>query len=64
MPAYSRTTDAETGRFRQIPFGTGRIFPPAVSRLLDGGQLHLRNRALPDEKIRLRRRRVVNVNRP
>jgi len=46
------------------PYRTGQIFPPSALRPLDGAPLHQRERALPDEKICLRRRRAVNLNRP
>jgi hypothetical protein len=44
------------------PCGTGRIFPPAALRLLDGAPHHLRNRAWLGGKIHSRRQCAVNVN--
>ena len=46
------------------PYRTGHIFPPATLRSLDGAPLQLHERALLDEKICLRRRRAVKLNRP
>ena len=52
------------GPISSNPYRTGHIFPPAALHSLAGAPLHLRERALPDEKICLRRRRAVNLNRP